>query len=95
MNFPIVVLYAETACHNLGISLFVTNFFSMYKLYCVVWYTVLIYGGMIFILFVYFYFTPHITTKHNNNNGMRHDNVWVDSTIDCMIFPLELDRLGR
>ena len=33
-------------------------------------------------MFVDFYFTPYITTKHNNNNGMRHETVRVDHTID-------------
>ena len=35
------------------------------------------------LLFVDFYFTPYITTKHNNNNGMRHETVWLDRTIHC------------
>ena len=34
-------------------------------------------------MFVELYFTPYITTKHNNNNGMRHKTVWLDHTIDC------------
>ena len=33
-------------------------------------------------MFVDLYFTPYITTKHNNNNGMRHETVRVDHTID-------------
>ena len=35
------------------------------------------------LLFVDFYFTPYITTKHNNNNGMRHKTAWLDRKIDC------------
>ena len=38
--------------------------------------------GIIFVFPVKFYFTPFITTKHNNNNGMRHETVWLDHTID-------------
>ena len=34
-------------------------------------------------MFVDLYFTPYITTKHNNNNGMRHETVWLDRTIHC------------
>ena len=35
------------------------------------------------LLVVDFYFTLFITTKHNNNNGMRHETVWLDRTIHC------------
>ena len=67
----------------------------MYKLYCAVRYTAVLYEDVIFISLVDFYFTPLITTKHNNNDGTRHETVsWVDQTIiDGTIFPLV--RLGR
>ena len=32
-------------------------------------------------MFVDFYFTPYNTTKHNNNNGMRHETAWLDRKI--------------
>jgi hypothetical protein len=39
--------------------------------------------GMWFsLMFVDLYFTPYITTKHNNNNGMRHETAWLDRMID-------------
>ena len=50
---------------------------------CVVRFTVLLYGGIFLIFFVDFYFTPYITTKHNNNNGTRHIMAWYDGMIDC------------
>ena len=34
-------------------------------------------------MFVDFYFTPFLATKHNNNDGMRHETVRLDRTIDC------------
>ena len=42
-------------------------------------------------MFVDFYFTPYITAKHNNNNGMRHETVWVDHTIDSAFHQNESD----
>ena len=40
--------FSSWHAHFLGIVLFCTYFFCMYKLYCAVRYTVLLYGGMIF-----------------------------------------------
>ena len=43
------------------------------------------------LVFVDFYSTPYNTTKHNNNNGMRHETVWVDHTIDSTFHQNRLD----
>ena len=73
-------------------------YFSISYLHCtsctrVVRYNTIIYEDVIFISLVAFCFTPYHTTKHNNNNGMRHETIWVDWTIDLMIFLL--DRLEQ
>ena len=72
--------------HFLGILLFFTYFFCMYKLYCAVRYTCYYTRMWFSLLFVDFYFTPYITTKHKitmvlgtKRHGWPHDRPYIAS----------------
>ena len=77
--------FSSWHAHFLGILCFLRTF-SVCTSCTVLYGTPCYYTRMWFsLLFVDFYFTLYITTKHNNNNGMRHETVWVDRTIDRML----------
>ena len=73
--------FSSWHAHFLGILLFFTYFFCMYKLYCAVRYTVLLYEDMIFTSLrrLLFYAIYH-DKAHNNHHTMAYNGLiqWHD-----------------
>ena len=64
-----------------------TYFFSMYKLYCTAWYTVLMYGMFMMWFFLSSTFLFHIIYFHEDNETQR-PTVWWHNTV-------QLDHTNR